>query len=111
MARNGSLVLSIALKSPAKTVCEEVPLTKLIDRSYSLDRLLQKLPYPLRDMDLLISIKSPGNNSGKSLNIKGLQIRLFCQSTAFACRSPQSGQNNIIYTDASKERDVHIEIE
>ncbi|MFO7667383.1 MAG: hypothetical protein R6V76_12240 [Desulfobacterales bacterium] len=111
MARKGSLVLSIALKTPAKTVVEEVPLAKLIDRSYSLDRLLQKLPYPLRNMDVLISIKSPVNNSGISLNIKGLQIRLFCQSTAFACRSPQSGHNNIIYTDASKDRHVRIEIE
>ena len=111
MARNGSLVLSIALKTPAKTVDEDVPLGKLIDRSYSLDRLLQKLSYPVRNLEVLISLKSPGNNSGKSLNIKGLQIRLFYQSTAFACRSPQLGQNNIIYTDASKDRHVRIEIE
>ena len=106
-----ALVLNIALKTPMKTVDEDVPLAKLADRPYSLDPLINKLPYPLREVELLISIKSSGNNPGKSLNIKGLQIRLICQSTAFACRSPQLGQNSIIYTDASQVRDVRIEIE
>lgn len=109
--RKDATVLRIVLKTPAKSVGEDVPLEKLVENSYSLDSLIYKLPYPTRNMEVLISIKSPGKNSGKSLNVKGLQIRLLCQSTAFACRSPQMGENQIIYTDASGKRDVRIEID
>jgi hypothetical protein len=109
--RKDATVVRIVLKTPAKSVGEDVPLEKLVDHSYSLDSLLYKLPYPVRDVEVIISIKSPGKNSGRSLNVKGLQIRLLCQSTAFACRSLQMGQNQIIYTDASGKRDVRIEIE
>ena len=109
--QSDSPLLNIALKTAAKTVDADVPLSKLTGHFYSLDALLQKLPYPLKEVKVLVSLKSPGSREGKSIQIKGLQIRWFCQSTTYACPSLRAGENRLVYTDESKERDVRIDIE
>lgn len=103
-------VLRIELRTPGKSVTEDVPLAKVMEGAYSLDALLYRLPYPTRNVDLLISIKSKGKSRAEKLNIQGVKISLVCQSTAFAFRSLQTGQNQIVYTDASAKRNVSIEI-
>jgi len=110
-ARGEETVLRIVLKTAAKSVTEDVPLAKVLEGAHSLDALLYRLPYPTRHVDVLISIKSKGKSRAKGLNVKGVKIRLICQSTAFAFRSLQTGQNQIVYTDTSAERNVSIEIE
>ena len=52
--RGDATVLRIALRTPGKSVTEDVPLAKVMEGAYSLDPLLYRLPYPTRNVDLLI---------------------------------------------------------
>ncbi|MBM3124783.1 MAG: hypothetical protein FJZ87_06865 [Chloroflexi bacterium] len=97
--------------SPGDPVILDIPLNTLAAGFVSLDDRIQSLPYPQRKMTIEMWPVGPEAAVTRSVALKGISLKLFCQSTAFAFRGLRAGKNELIYSDASGSRSVRVEVQ
>jgi len=94
--------------TPQKTMEDCVALKEIIKGEYSLDKLVQGMPYPSRKFRIEIDGRKLPLNNHKDFTLSGIKINLNCLSTIFAMRALQSGENTLVYSDDSPARSVKI---
>ena len=98
----------IRMITPKKAMEDCVALKEIIKGEYSLDKLVQGMPYPLRKFRIEINGRKLLLNNHKNFFLSGIKINLNCLSTIFAMRALQSGENTLVYSDDSSARSVKI---
>ena len=84
----------------------DIPLNELISGNDSLSSCIQKFDYPVHNLQ--IEITNTADNT--SISLKGLSIELYSQATAYAFRSLKTGRNDLVYSDASEQRSVEVQV-
>jgi hypothetical protein len=93
-----------------KTTVHCVSLRDLTRDEYSLDRVVQDMPFPLRDFRIEIDGSQLRKGQGKNF-LSRIHVKLDCRSTIFAMRAVKAGENTLEYTDESPTRSVRITAE
>jgi hypothetical protein len=101
----------VRIIAPEKTMEDDVALKEIIKGEYSLDHLVQKMDFPLREFRIEIDGRKLISNNHKNFSLSGIRISLNCLSTIFAMRALRSGQNTLVYSDESSKRSVKIIVE
>lgn len=96
--------------STGNPVILDVPFKTLTSGFFSIDSRIQSLPYPQKKVTIeLWPVGQGGVN--RSLALKGVSLKLYCQSTVFALRGLWAGKNELTYSDASNSRLVRVEVQ
>ncbi len=88
----------------------DVPFKTLTSGFFSLDGLIQSLPYPQKKITVEIWPVGQGGIK-RSVALKGVSLKLYCQSTVFALRGLWAGKNELTYSDSSASRAVRVEVQ
>lgn len=100
--------IRVRIVTHEKTMEEYVALKEIIKGEYSLDHLVQKMFFPLREFRIEIDGSKLLLNNRKDFSLSGIQISLNCLSTIFAFRALRAGENALVYSDDSSKRSVKI---
>jgi len=101
----------VRIVTPQKTMENCVPLKEIIKGEYSLDSLVQGMPFPLSKFRIEIDGRKLLLNNHEHFSLSSIQINLNCLSTIFALRALQAGKNTLVYSDDSSIRSVKITAE
>jgi hypothetical protein len=91
-----------------KTMEEYVALKEIIKGEYSLDHLVQKMSFPLREFRIEIDGRKLLLNNHENFSLSSINVSLNCLSTIFALRALQAGENTLVYSDDSSIRSIKI---
>jgi hypothetical protein len=97
----------IRIVAPQKTMVHCASLRDLTRGEFSLDRVVQDMPFPLREFRIEIDGSQLRKRQKNSL-FRRIQVNLDCRSTIFAMRALRVGENTLEYSDDSLIRSVRV---
>ena len=88
----------------------DIPLNELTSGNDSLSSYIQKLDFPVNNLQIEIGVSNSGITDNNAVPLKGLSLELYSQATTYAFRSLKTGRNDLVYSDASDQRSVEVQV-
>jgi hypothetical protein len=89
----------------------DIPLQELTSGNNYLNSYIQNMAYPLHNLHIEISLSESSSSDNREIPLEGLLFKLYSQGTSYAFRTLKAGRNDLLYSDASPQRSITVQIE